>query len=653
MRFFIWLLFATISSNVFAGLPPTTSSGQSDSSKQTTFNFIVPYNQKTNLGGVNALLETGNKNLLVNPSFENTTFDSGWTTTTATSAKEISTIFDGKQALKLSFSASTGSISQSVTPTVNTANVPYQASCWVNTTLTSIEVCGLAGGTNQNCQTVPATGTWQPVTTYFNGPANGTSVGVKVDSTSSTTGNAYVDSCYVGPTSGVGSISQSQQYGSITISGCTNASPAYSVNVTSTSTYFQFGAASGCTYTATENASQPSTQIPGATFNQGLPAATYYAFVSGTLRNANGNGSSVFSITDGTNTWSGTGGNSVAGSNASNMPGFIASHTYTSDQAGPITLKIQVESDSTANTSAVYANGIYPLTITIVKVPNSTQVVSTAAATPANWSGYHTLSGSWSITSATYADFGAGTSVALTPTKYTNMTCSTMSGSLPGITCSIPKSGNYYVCAFANVNPSAGTSSVQMVDGSNNLIVPGIDIGSTVRTPDPICGFYYAPSSGTATFKLQGAESSGTLNISQSSAIGSAAINWSVASLDSLNAAPYLANSVVSNSSGVESFNRLIVNATGAGVCSSSPCTISYQSGNWVSSVTRTATGNYTVNFQPGIFSDVPTCLVNGNQFFFVQVNTPTTSAFSYVVENASASAVDDDNMNVICMGPH
>jgi hypothetical protein len=46
--------------NVFAGLPPTTLKGQSDTLKPTTFNFEAPNKQITNTASATGLIETGN-----------------------------------------------------------------------------------------------------------------------------------------------------------------------------------------------------------------------------------------------------------------------------------------------------------------------------------------------------------------------------------------------------------------------------------------------------------------------------------------------------------------------------------------------------------------------------------------------------------------
>jgi hypothetical protein len=55
--------------------------------------------------------------------------------------------------------------------------------------------------------------------------------------------------------------------------------------------------------------------------------------------------------------------------------------------------------------------------------------------------------------------------------------------------------------------------------------------------------------------------------------------------------------------------------ATDGTNCTGSPCTIHIEKGSpndWISSVTRSGTGNYTVNFQSGVFPNKPVCVMSG-----------------------------------------
>lgn len=79
------LLYAVILAPApgLAAYPPTTTKGQLDANKTTTFNFVAPAYQVTKTDTVTGLLETESTNILKNPSFEAATFSAGWTKTGA------------------------------------------------------------------------------------------------------------------------------------------------------------------------------------------------------------------------------------------------------------------------------------------------------------------------------------------------------------------------------------------------------------------------------------------------------------------------------------------------------------------------------------------------------------------------------------------
>lgn len=99
------LVYLFFINTAISGLPPTSLKSQ-NGTKSTTFNFEVPNSQatKTSTGG---LIETGNSNILVNPSFEHATFNTGWTCTGITPVAETSIVASGAKAMTLAASAST------------------------------------------------------------------------------------------------------------------------------------------------------------------------------------------------------------------------------------------------------------------------------------------------------------------------------------------------------------------------------------------------------------------------------------------------------------------------------------------------------------------------------------------------------------------
>lgn len=92
------------------------------------------------------------------------------------------------------------------------------------------------------------------------------------------------------------------------------------------------------------------------------------------------------------------------------------------------------------------------------------------------------------------------------------------------------------------------------------------------------------------------------------------------------------------------------------GSCTASPCTITRQSGSWLTSVTRASGGNYTANFAAGTFSAAPTCvfgLDNANTVRFATISGPvTSSSMVFITEHFNGSATDFRDLQIICMGP-
>lgn len=198
MRMF--LIFLLSWSQAFAAFPPTTLSGQSDTSKPTTFNFVTPYNQATIVGASTALYENGSNNLLRNPSFEAITGSTSWDQASGSvAADETTNIFAGKKSQLVTLTAVNGlSFSQDVTPTIQMLGSNFEASVAIKTSLTTLKVCARqAAATFGTCATVQGDGNWHVYSVNMPGPSSG-SVGVSIITSSSTSGTYYVDAGYVG-----------------------------------------------------------------------------------------------------------------------------------------------------------------------------------------------------------------------------------------------------------------------------------------------------------------------------------------------------------------------------------------------------------------------------------------------------------------------
>lgn len=121
--------------------------------------------------------------------------------------------------------------------------------------------------------------------------------------------------------------------------------------------------------------------------------------------------------------------------------------------------------------------------------------------------------------------------------------------------------------------------------------------------------------------------------------------------------APTLIGSVTSNSVGAEAIERVSFGgASEPSSCTGSPCT-AYRKSVGITSVTRTGTGAYSVNFPSGLFSATPTCLcsmsmISTNVFCGKnQAGTFSPTRFDLWILNSSTT-LSDGAADIICMGP-
>lgn len=199
MKIFSIILMLIFTVNTIA-VAPYGLNGQNQS---TTYPNVhqVPNKQVTNLGGINALIETGNNNLLENPSFEHATVQSGWTNSAGTIAAESSIVVHGKKSLKITLSSQALDIFQNSTlyQTQFADGVQGLASIKIKTAISGLRVCAQkAGAVNSNlCVSVNSDNKWG----YYKVPfiLGGTSNGIEIDSNGvAVTGDVYFDEAFVG-----------------------------------------------------------------------------------------------------------------------------------------------------------------------------------------------------------------------------------------------------------------------------------------------------------------------------------------------------------------------------------------------------------------------------------------------------------------------
>lgn len=226
-----------LSTQSFAGLPPTSVRGQSDSSDKVKFNIQAPNNQMTDLGGIKTLVETGNDNLLKNPGFEASTVDSGWTCVSmnqqSTTAGEDTPI-KGKESIELKPTDATSRCYQAVT--AQPADVGKWGEFHLATKILNVstahdwwlQILSSDGSTVEAETQIPYDGTTNAVTTVVNYSIEA-SQRVQITTKSDSPDQLLADDGYWGPSKNIGAVQQAKYLllvngsGTQTISASTEA----------------------------------------------------------------------------------------------------------------------------------------------------------------------------------------------------------------------------------------------------------------------------------------------------------------------------------------------------------------------------------------------------------------------------------------------
>ena len=131
-NFFLALVYFWVSIATAAD-PPVSIKGQSGTKQVPKWNLQVPFYQATNLGGIDALIETGNKNLLQDPGMESTS-TSAWVASAGSIAKTTTAanVAFGARSTALTPPGSNAALrSVAITPPDALRGTSGYASCWV------------------------------------------------------------------------------------------------------------------------------------------------------------------------------------------------------------------------------------------------------------------------------------------------------------------------------------------------------------------------------------------------------------------------------------------------------------------------------------------------------------------------------------------
>ena len=501
--------------------------------------------------------------------------------------------------------------------------------------------------------TLPVVTGYQRSSLNFIFPSSGT---IAIQITSVTSETIYIDDCYIGTAYGfnISQVSMASVYGTAKWVGV--ASCAW----TTVGAFANFAADTDCTSPTGSNltgyASAPATKVPGISFTN-LPPGEYIVTAQGWFRDATGDTNDCsFRLHDGTT--AGTASDVFVSGGLSSIGTVIGRFVYTTTQSS-ITFQVQSQSSDAGNTCSVNAGTVTvsELQLIVKRYPTSSETSFKADQSAQAWSGYHANDCSWARTDTAYGNPTADASCTFTERKNLNFgsVTASLSGSddLPGIVFTPSAAGFYFVCAspkFAMSNLAA-IGDLRLWDGTTVIseTEQTEDVANDIQT-HAICGIYQATSTSAVTLSLQTKASAGSLTIAANSTNASA-VEWSLVNITRSVSDPLLVGSVTSNTSGIERAERAQIGST-ASPCTTASCTITSQSGTWLSGVTRASAGTYAMTFVAGMFSSAPACTIN------TMVNAPvrgcrissiTTSGADMLCDDGTSAA--DAGFTIICMG--
>jgi hypothetical protein len=178
-------------------------SAKAENASSVTLEEIqVSNNQLTQTDANKQKIETGNKNILVNPSFEHSTFSTGWTSGAGSFSQNLTVEIDGLKAAEVTLSAQALAVTQDSTlyAAQFADGIQGLASVRVKTLLSGIRVCSRQAGVTSttNCVNVQGNGKWglYKVPMILGATSNGISI---ASNGTSLTGTVYIDDAFVGP----------------------------------------------------------------------------------------------------------------------------------------------------------------------------------------------------------------------------------------------------------------------------------------------------------------------------------------------------------------------------------------------------------------------------------------------------------------------
>lgn len=482
------------------------------------------------------------------------------------------------------------------------------------------------GTTGSSGQTIVVASTATAAVTSINFvfPSSG-NIGWRIRSVASDEPLIAVDDCYLGPATNISSVAQSTLVASAFKAGTTNCS----WTLTSTS-YADFPTDTDCPAITVDAASgigsvvTTDDDLPQIVINS-LPAGTYK--VTATFTSNYGAAATIgYRLSDGTTARA----EQTSLTDNVDTESFNLTGTFTYATSGNRTFRVQ----GLASTNVVVINNSSSnnrIQFIVERLPSVGETVANINTQNYGWTSFTPTTQGFGTTTSNECFHARDGEDMLIRCKFTTgtVTASEARLTLPN---GLTSKSTTFIPTIQNVGQWArGAASASNYGGI--LIEPGVTYVTF--------GAVYADAANPFT-KLNGtgvAGSSELLNITARVPIA----EWT-----NSQPVPVFVGSVSTNSTGAERIERAYVAAT----CSATPCTIASQSGNWLSSISRSGTGAYSLNFTSGIFSGVPSCtILPANPSEIRLSGTPTSSAFTFQTFD-SAGNFADGGFSVLCMGP-
>lgn len=516
-----------------------------------------------------------------------------------------------------------------------------------------------------------------------------------IESTSASAAAISVAKIYAGLATNLSNVAQAQFIGSAYITGTGSCDW-----VRTNTTLGAFATVAACPGPTVELNPGPGsiqttdTDLPQFTFNN-LPPGNYRAIVTGAGYSGTAGAFQSYTISDGTIT-SGRG-FGMESSAASDSFQFTIEGNFSYTTTANRTFEVY----GAATSGVVHINNLNStsqLKISLYRFPSSSELALKLQDTPwyvdAAMDGANIALSTSAVTSYTEITNGSltlkpvsgsqpvgvmcsSTNAATAPST-SNTTCAAGDESV-GINFAIPKAGTYEVCVqtshYLDTDANDRLSTVfQLIETPTNAQTITLEGGAKINSfsqpsggtnlvayPLTNCGMFNWTSAGIKGVRLMyeqaivNTPNNSLLLADADSNQGQRNLKWTVKPVTQQIPSPLVINSVTSNSSGLERIER--ANGPTGSSCTGSPCTISSQSGNWLSSVTRSSTGQYSANIQSGIFSAAPSCTCStsrpgtGHAICYLNDVPPTSSSFVFGCIDAAGTNVDC-TFSIMCHGP-